>query len=117
MTCGGLAAHAGMERRRLGLKTLYVGQQHAWAVLPCPSPIQKVSLTLPCPVVSLSANGANTCGDLGSHLNSTAYSLAKQTDMPADDSRMAQLLLALTAAVGSWLSYCLSWLWVAVPPV
>lgn len=51
-----------------------------------------------------------------SHLNSTAFTLAKQ-DLPADDSRMAQMVLALTAAVGSWLAYCLSWLWVAVPNV
>jgi hypothetical protein len=50
------------------------------------------------------------------HLNSTAFTLAKE-DLPADDSRMAQMVLALSAAVGSWLAYCLSWLWVAVPTV
>lgn len=50
------------------------------------------------------------------HLNSTAFTLATE-DLPADDSRMAQMVLALTAAVGSWQASCLSWLWVGIPPV
>jgi hypothetical protein len=50
-----------------------------------------------------------------SHVNSTTYTLAK--DMPTDDRRMAQMILSMTSAVGSWLAYCLSWIWVAIPTV
>jgi hypothetical protein len=49
-----------------------------------------------------------------SHLNSTAFTLAKDSMHP-DDSRMAQMVLALTAAVGCWIAHCLSFLWVVIP--